>query len=63
MPFRQENLCAILKYAMECKDKAVASGLADPDEGASEMPPKKKARTSAEVSKVFTFVYFVLDVL
>ena len=50
MSFRQENLCAILKYAMECKDKAVASRLADPDEGASEMPPKKKARMSAEVS-------------
>ena len=47
---RQENLCVILSYAMECKDKAVASGSADPDEGASEMPPKKKARTLAEVS-------------
>ena len=47
---RQETLCVILLYAMECKDKAVASGSADPYEGASEMPPKKKARTSAEVS-------------
>ena len=56
---RQENLCVILHYAEEVKNKAVPSGSAEPAENTSAEPPRKKAKAATtEVSFIIYFNFF-----
>ena len=60
---RQENLCVILHYAEEVKNKAVPSGSAEPAENTGAEPPRKKAKAATtEVSFIifFNFSFFNL---